>query len=64
MSQNKQKEALELFDSIRGQVLVGYALETAIKKFSKIKSRYKQITVIADMQLMLDNIFFVGKAQK
>ncbi len=64
MSQKEKKEALELLDSIRGQALVGYALETAINKFSKDKGRYRQVTVIADMQLMLDHIFFIGKAQK
>lgn len=64
MPQDKEKQALELVNSIRGQVLIGYALETAINKFSKIKGRYKQVSVIADIQLMLDNIFFIGKAQK
>ncbi len=64
MPQDKEKQALELVNSIRGQVLIGYALETAINKFSIFKGRYKQVSVIADMQLMLDNIFFIGKAQK
>jgi hypothetical protein len=63
MNTKKQKAALELLNSIRGQALVGYALETAIEKFSKVNGRYRQVTVIADMQLMLDEIFFIGKAQ-
>jgi hypothetical protein len=64
MSQKERKEAFELLGSIRGQALVGYALETAIKEFSKDTGRYRQVTVISDMQSMLDNVFFIGKADK
>jgi hypothetical protein len=58
------KASLELLYSIRGQALVGYALEMSIGALSKVKGRYKQLSTIADMQEMLDNIFFIGKAQK
>ncbi len=60
----ERQEALELLVSIRGQALVGMALEIAIEELSCERSRFRQISNIEDMQFLLDNLFCIGKAEE
>lgn len=64
MLREEEKVAVKLINSIRGQALVKRSLEMTIETLSKVKGRYKETSIIADMQLLLDNIFFVRKDQK
>lgn len=64
MLQKEEKAAVELVNSIRGQALVRRSLEMTIETLSKVKGRYREISNIADIQLLLDRIFFIRKAQK
>lgn len=64
MLRKEEIVAVKLVNSIRGQALVRRSLEMTIETLSKVKGRYREVSNIADIQLLLDRIFFIRKAQK
>ena len=51
------QEAIALAQSVRGQWIMGQALHYAIIALEKIEKPYREISNIADMKLLRDNLF-------
>jgi len=55
-------KAIEFLSSFRGEYIVGQALAVAIKTMSAVEPEYRrEVSNIADMQFLLDNLFPLGK---
>jgi len=53
----KQMSAIEFLGSARGRLVMSKALYLAIKTLNKTKGAKREISTIADMQFMMDNLF-------
>lgn len=58
---SKNKNALTLLNSMRGNFILSQALFIAIKELKKVPEPYTEHSNIADMELLLDNIFPIYK---
>ena len=59
----EQKEAVEFLSTNRGQYIVGQALKIALEALSKEERSRKQLSNVADMRFLLDNIFINKEAK-
>lgn len=50
-------EALAFINSARGKYILSQALAVAIDTMSKVESPHKEVSNIADMEFILDNLF-------
>lgn len=53
----KDREALALFDSLRGKFIIGQALHIAVRELEKVPEQYREVSNIRDMKA-LQRIFF------
>jgi len=53
----KQIEASEFLQSMRGQYIVSQALCLAVKEMSKVKEPHTEHSNIADMNYLIDTLF-------
>lgn len=53
----KQTSAIEFLGSARGRLVMSKALYLAIKTLNKTKGAKREISTIADMQFLMDNVF-------
>jgi hypothetical protein len=63
MNKKKRKEAIEFLNTNRGQYIVGQALKIALEALSKEEGSRKQLSNMADMRFLLDNIFINKEAK-
>ena len=57
MTNNSQaKECLRFMTSVRGRLILDQALSLAIKELGKVEGAMKQISNIADMDYIRDNL--------
>ena len=62
MSNNEQK-ALQFLGSMRGQYIMGQALEIAIESMESVEPEHRrEVSNIQDMKFLRDNLFNVGAA--
>ena len=45
---------------MRGRIIIGTALHTAIKELEKVEGAMRQISTIEDMKRMLDSDIFIN----
>lgn len=58
------KEALKFAASARGSYIIGQALYIAAKELEKVPDTYKEVSNIADMHYLMDNVYTIYKAVK
>ena len=59
---SKRKEvALDLLGSMRGQYILSQALYVAVKELEKVKEPHKEVSNIADMKLLMSELFPIFK---
>ena len=49
--------AVKFLLSVRGRLMVGRALHYGIEELSKVEGVYREVSDIADMQYLKDNLF-------
>ena len=49
-----------LISSMRGRIIIGTVLHTAIKELEKVEGAMRQISTIEDMKRMLDSSIFIN----
>tara|TARA_R110002074_G_scaffold379772_1_gene558139 strand:+ start:1853 stop:2188 length:336 start_codon:yes stop_codon:yes gene_type:complete len=57
-----KKEAYELLQSMRGQYIIGQALYLAISKLKEVPKERREISNMADMELLAEQLFNIGYA--
>tara|TARA_R100001443_G_C3353108_1_gene177269 strand:+ start:119 stop:352 length:234 start_codon:yes stop_codon:yes gene_type:complete len=63
MEESKQELALEFLGSMRGQYIMGQALNVAIKAMESVEpSSHREQSNIDDMRFLRDNLFSMGAA--
>jgi len=63
ISQSKEKkQALELFQSMRGQYIIGQALYLAISKIKEVPKERREISNMKDMEELGEQLFAIGYA--
>tara|TARA_R110001599_G_scaffold238281_1_gene438044 strand:- start:333 stop:674 length:342 start_codon:yes stop_codon:yes gene_type:complete len=63
ISQSKEKkQALELFQSMRGQYIIGQALYLAISKLKEEPKERREISNMEDMKNLGEQLFAIGYA--
>ena len=62
MEENKQKVAFEFLVSLRGQFIMGQALQVAIEAMESVEPEMRERSNIQDMKFLRDNLFNLGAA--
>lgn len=60
----KAKDALKFAATARGSYIIGQALYIAATELDKVPDRYKEVSNIADMHYLMDNLYPLFKAIK
>ena len=60
VTEDKRKEALQLFENMRGQYIIGQALAVAIHNMEQVEECRREHSNIADMRLLMEGLFPVG----
>ena len=57
----KEQEAIEFLGSVRGQYIMGQALQLAIESLESVEPEVmREISNISDMKFIRDNLFSMG----
>ena len=62
MEKNKQEVAFEFLVSLRGQFIMGQALQVAIEAMESVEPEIRERSNIQDMKFLRDNLFNLGAA--
>ena len=62
MKENKQEVAFEFLVSLRGQFIMGQALQVAIEAMESVEPEMRERSNIQDMKFLRDNLFNLGAA--
>lgn len=61
---NERKGALKFMSSLRGQFIMGQALYIAAETLKKVDEPFTELSNIADMEYLMDNVFPMFKQLK